>query len=213
VLRSVFAVVPRTLVVLAAGALLLAALTARPAAPALALTAGTDTFTITSSVRAAVTGTGPATRCSGPAALLAPGVARCLVYRVDNHLDVPITVRSITMGLDPRYPPPPSGCTSDVLRLPAFAGAIAVAGRGSEATPGLPISLEDAPFNQDNCQDTVLHFVFAGSAQQAATTTGGLPRTGADLVQEMLAGLALCLVGLAALLAARRSRPSKGQAR
>ncbi len=74
----------------------------RPSSPKLSLTAGSG-FTITSNIYDS-----PA--CSGPTALLYPGVNRCLVFTVQNNLNVPITVQSINAALDSTFPAPPSGC-------------------------------------------------------------------------------------------------------
>ncbi len=204
---------PRTLTGLAACSLLLVAAMPRASGPSWSLASGSATFSITATVHAAPSGTFPAARCAGPAAALAPGVTRCLVYRVDNHLDVPITVRTITMSLDPSYPTPPAGCSSDALALPEFSGALALPGRGSALSPGLPFSLKDTELNQDHCKQTTLHFVFSGTAEQAQTagrgqTAARLAFTGADPVREALVGLALSLLGAALVLAARRRRRS-----
>jgi hypothetical protein len=208
--RWFVAMAPRTLTGLAASSLLL--LAAVPAAnePSWSLASGTQTFSISGTVHAAASMTFPAAACVGPAAPLAPGVTRCLVYRVENYLDVPITVRTMSMSLDPSYPPPPSGCSSGELDLPAFAGTLTVPGLGSALSPGLPVTLKDTPLNQDGCKQTVLHFVFTGTADKTETT-GSLAFTGADPIREALFGLALSLWGVALVLAARRARRRTGE--
>jgi len=121
-------------------------------------------FTITSAIY-------PSPRCAGSSALLYPGVTRCLVYTVKNDLDVPISVQHITAALDPHYSAPPSGCTASDLSLPSFSGWLQVSGNGSATSAGLPISLIDTKTNQDNCEHTVLHFVYQGTAVYTATTS------------------------------------------
>ena len=121
-------------------------------------------FTITSTIY-------PAPRCAGSSALLYPGVTRCLVYTVKNHLDVPISVHHITAALDPHYSTPPPGCTASDLSLPSFSGWLQVSGHGSATSAGSPISLIDTRTNQDNCENTVLHFVYQGTAVYMATTS------------------------------------------
>jgi Ca2+-binding RTX toxin-like protein len=121
-------------------------------------------FTITSAIY-------PSPRCGGPSALLYPGVTRCLVYTVKNNLDVPISVQHITAALDPHYSTPPSGCTPSDVSLPSFSGWLQVSGNGSANSSGLPISLIDTRTNQDNCEHTVLHFVYQGTALYTAKTS------------------------------------------
>jgi hypothetical protein len=121
-------------------------------------------FTISSAIY-------PSPKCAGSSALLYPGVTRCLVYTVKNDLDVPISVQHITAALDPHYSAPPSGCTAADLSLPSFSGWLQVSGNGSATSAGLPISLIDTKTNQDNCEHTVLHFVYEGTAVYTATTS------------------------------------------
>jgi hypothetical protein len=193
----------------ACGLLLVAAPPAVAATPA-ALAPGTASFTISTEVHATSSATFPVAACSGPAALLVPGVTRCLVYRVDNHLDVPITVRTLTMRLDPAHPAPPAGCAAGSLDLPEYSGALAVPARGSAVSPGLPITLTDTDVNQDDCQETTLHFVYGGSAEAVdapgSSATGTLALTGVDLPGEAAVAVTVALLGLALVVAARRRR-------
>jgi large repetitive protein len=110
-------------------------------------------------------------RCSGSSALLYPGVTRCLVYTVKNDLSVPISVQHITAALDPHSAAPPSGCTASELSLPSFSGSLHVSGGGQANSGGLPIALLDTRTNQDNCENTTLHFVYQGTAVYMATTS------------------------------------------
>lgn len=186
--------------------------------PSLSLSSGTATFTIESQIYTTPASAFPSQGCSGTPALLRPGVTRCLVYRVHNTSTMPIVVRNITIDLDPSFPPPPSGCSADKLLLPGFTGSLRVPRNAVVESPGLPIRLQNTKTNQDNCQQKRLHFVFAGTATYAGTTTelhqgptSGLPDTGADLTQRetaalLLAGLGLVVSGLALVLAAPRSR-------
>ncbi len=174
----------------------------------LALASGKDTFTISGRIYRA---SGAAARCTGDTALLYPGVTRCLVYEITNVLDEPITVRQISMGLDRRYPAPPSGCGSDKLALPRFSGTLTV-GPGRTATSrGLPITLQDAPTNQDDCQSTTLRFAYSGRASYAGGAT--LPATGAAVTPGILAAAAaLLLAGVGLVVAARRPRDDQDEA-
>jgi hypothetical protein len=111
--------------------------------------------------------------CSGSAALLYPGVTRCLIYTVKNNLDVPISVQHIASTLDPHHPPP-SGCRAADLSLPNFSGSLHIIGGGHANSGGLPISLIDTKTNQDNCENTTLHFVYQGTAIYMAMTSTSL---------------------------------------
>ena len=219
-LRRVLAPVPRTVTGLAAcGALLVLGL---PGAgePSLSLTAGTASFTIAGTVLAVPAGSDPDAGCTGGPAALLPGVPRCIVYRVDNHLDTPITVRTITMTLDPSFPPPPTTCSRGTLVLPTFTGALTVPGNGTAHSPGLAIMLESTGTNQDSCKDSVLHFAFAGTAVESdsgkvvASDSGRpLAYTGADVGPAALLGSGLLVLGAILVLAARRRRPADGHPR
>ena len=191
----------------ACGLVLVAAAPAEAATPA-PVTPGTASFTISTEVHAAPSASFPMAHCPGPTVSLVPGVTYCLVYRVDNRLDVPITVRTLTMRLDPAYPAPPGGCSADALELPEFSGALVVPARASAVSPGLPIALADTAVNQDDCQQKTLHFVYGGSADAAddlGSSGGGiLALTGADLPREAALALVLTLLGLALVTATRR---------
>lgn len=162
-----------------------------------------STFRIEGEVRAMPVGSSASPQCEGPPAVLAPGVTRCLVYQVHNTLDQPIEVQTITMGLDPDFPPPPSGCSAEKLLLPNFSGVLQVPAGGRAETPGLPIQLKNTPTNQDDCQQKVLHFTFAGTATAADPSSPGPDRdladTGAALGGLLLGGL---LLGAGVLISA-----------
>jgi hypothetical protein len=167
-LRRVHAVGATGVVAFVAAALTfaLAGVVVHPSSPNLALTSGTGT-TITSDIFDS-----PA--CSGATALLYPGATRCLVFSVHNSLTVPLTVQSITMSLDGSFPALPSGCPASDFRFPTFAGSFVVPGGGTGDSPGLPITMLDSGTNQDNCQDTTLHFVYSSFAQFTDATTTSL---------------------------------------
>ncbi len=201
---------PRGFGVLAACGLLLVAAPPAGAATSMPVAPGGSSFTISIEVHATSSATVPMADCSGPTALLVPGVTRCLVYRVDNHLDVPISVRTLTMRLDPASTPP-SGCTAGALDLPDFSGTLTVPAQASAFSSGLPITLTGTNVNQDDCRQTTLHFVYAGTAEVAddsgSSGAGSLALTGADLPREAGVALTLGLVGLALVgLARRRTR-------
>jgi hypothetical protein len=204
----------RGLGALAVCGLLLVAASPAGAATRASLAPGTASFTISIEVHATSSATFPMADCSGPTALLVPGVTHCLVYRVENRLDVPITVRTLTMRLDPAYPAPPAGCSAAALDLPEYSGALAVPARASAVSPGLPITLTDTDVNQDDCQQTTLHFVYGGSAEVAdasgSSATGTLALTGADLPREAAVAVALALLGLAFVVVARRRVRARG---
>ena len=176
------------LLVVAGFAFLLTAATTPSAS--VSLSSGPSTFRIEGEVRAMPVGSSSLPRCEGPAAVLAPGLTRCMVYRVHNTMDQPIEVRTITMGLDPDFPPPPSGCTAEKLLLPSFSGVLHVPAGGRSTVPGLPIQLKNTPTNQDNCQQKVLHFTFAGTATYTGSNSPvpgyKLPVTGAALAAFLL---------------------------
>jgi len=201
---------------LAAGVVLAAFVV--PGSSAGAVSAGADSFTVTASVRSFADGDDDS--CGAQPAQLHPGVRRCLVFDVENHLDRQITVRTLGMSLDPDYPAPPEGCSGDLLELPDFSGALVVPARGEASVGGLPIRLVNARVNQDDCQDTTLHFAFEGVATRAGSddsdtddtddTDGpdGLPGTGLDanLGTAAAAGLVLVGSGLLLIAATRRRR-------
>lgn len=174
------------------------------------LTQDERTFRITAVVRAMPVGSLASPRCEGPAALLVPGVSRCLVFQVQNTLERPIEVRTITMGLDPAFPPPPSGCSAEKLLLPSFSGVLTVPAKGKGETPGLPIQLKNTPSNQDDCQQKLLNFTFSGTASYAGPENPGLdphmPATGSTVSGLLLGGGVLALTGLLLLAASRRRR-------
>ena len=170
--------------------------------------AGPTTFGIEAEVRSMPPDRSPSSRCEGPAVVLAPGVIRCLVYQVHNTLDQPITVQTITMELDPDFPPPPSGCTAEKLFLPSFSGSLHLPAGARGEAPGLPIQLKNTATNQDNCRQKVLHFTFAGTATSADPGSQPPDRelscTGAALAGFLLG--VLLSAGWALLAAARRRR-------
>ena len=124
----------------------------RPARPSLELTAGTD-FTITSTVTAS-------TGCA-VAALLYPGVPRCLTYTVHNPMAVPITVNSLSIS----NVTAPTTCPVSNLDLSGttFSGSRNEPATGINTT-SLPISLIDTGTNQDLCQGASFDFTYAGTA-------------------------------------------------
>jgi hypothetical protein len=152
--------------VVAALTFALAGVVVHPSSPKLALTSGTGT-TITSDIFDS-----PA--CSGATALLYPGATRCLVFTVHNSLTVPVTVQSITMSLDGSFPALPSGCPPSDFRFPSFTGSLVVPGGGASDSPGLPITMLDTGTNQDNCQNTTLHFMYSSAGQFTDSTTTSL---------------------------------------
>lgn len=176
--------------------------------PAAAVPSGADSFTIAGAVYAAPLGGLLTTQCSGPPVMLFPGVTRCLVLQVENHLDEPLSVTYITVALDPNLPHPPSGCGTASLDLPTFSGALAVPASGKAFSPGLPIGLLNTSANQDDCKATTLHFVFSGIAERPSTAgpSGDLAATGADLRAPVALGLSSVLLGALALLVYRDRR-------
>src|ERR1700722_8586539 len=133
------------------------------------LTAGTSSFTITSTIY-------PSPACAGSTALLAPGVTRCMVFSVHNNLKTSITVQSITTALDTtNYPAPPPICSGANLVLPSFSGSLNVSGGGNATSAGAPIALNNSGSSQDTCKNYTYHFVYSGSANYTevyGTSTG-----------------------------------------
>jgi hypothetical protein len=152
--------------VVAALTFALAGVVVHPSSPKLALTSGTGTA-VTSEIFDS-----PA--CSGAPANLYPGTTHCLVFTVHNSLTVPVTVQSITMSLDGSFPALPSGCPHSDFRFPTFTGSLVVPGEASADSPGLPITMLDSGTNQDNCQNTTLHFVYSSVGQFTDSTTTSL---------------------------------------
>ncbi|WP_218868892.1 hypothetical protein [Glaciibacter psychrotolerans] len=169
------------------------------AAPGYAATSVVEpAFVVESEIREFVDGAGKKSRCSASAATLVPGVTRCLLFRVHNTSTQPITVRTITMSLDSTFPQPPSGCSAENLSLPTFTGLLPVTAGGWAESPGLPIRLENTATNQDNCKQTVLHFVFDGTASGSESQQGdGLAATGAaKLTGALLIGIVMVGLGM-----------------
>ncbi|MDO5753419.1 hypothetical protein [Arthrobacter sp.] len=168
------------------------------------------TFRIEGEVRSMPAGSSATPLCQGPVAVLVPGITRCVVYRVHNSMDQAITVKTITMALDPAYPSPPSGCTAEKLLLPSFSGTLQVPAGGHSETPGLPIQLKNTPSNQDDCQQKTLNFTFSGTATYAnqigPAPEQELPTTGAALGGFLLGAGVLGSAGWMLLAAARRRR-------
>lgn len=195
-------------VLVAAFAFLLTA-ASNPPVPAV-LDSSQSTFRIEGQVRAMPAGSPASPRCGGPAVVLVPGVTRCFVYRVHNSLDRPIEVQRITMGIDPAFPPPPSGCSAEKLHLPSFSGALQVPAGGHSETPGLSIQLKNTQTNQDDCQQKMLHFTFAGTASYADPGSfvpdQELPVTGTVIGGLLLGAGILGSAGWILLAAARRRR-------
>ncbi|MBG0740862.1 hypothetical protein IV500_15915 [Paeniglutamicibacter antarcticus] len=196
-------------VVLTAALALLVTAASIPTVPAL-LNSSPSTFRIEGEVRAMPVGSSTSPRCEGPPATLAPGVTRCLVYRVHNTLDHPIKVQTITMGLDPLFPAPPSGCSAEKLLLPGFSGVLSVPAGADSETHGLPIQIKNTSTNQDDCQQKMLHFTFAGTATYADPSSPvpnqELPDTGAVIGGLLLGTGVLALAGWILFMAARRRR-------
>ena len=130
----------------------------------MSLTAGSG-FTITSNIYAN-------SACSGSTAELYPGTTRYICFTVQNNLNVPITVGSISMALSNT---PPTGCTAggpvaaDVLwTVERLQGAV------RPATTGLPIELKDDGDQSPQCENQTLDFTYSGSAQYTDSTTTSL---------------------------------------
>jgi hypothetical protein len=210
-LTRVAAGAPSALGVVLACALLLVLATTPIGAPPLSLQSGQATFTIQGRIYDQLPGGDRSRGCTGDLAPLSPGVTRCLTLRVENRLARGIAVRSLTTELDPDFPAPPEGCSAERLSLPRFSGSILVPSHGSATSPGLPIRLDNARTSQNDCQQTVLHFRFTGTATYV-DRPHTLPSTGAGLslrtltLLVLLAG-GLVVTGLLLVLAARRDRP------
>ena len=132
------------------------------------LSSSTSTFTVTSTVY-------PSPACTGSPALLYPGVARCDVFTVQNTLNVPITVQSVTSSLDPNFAAPPAQCAPPTsFTLPTFSGAVAVPAGASVNLAGVPIELQDSGANQSACKNLQYHFVYSGTAQFTDATSTAL---------------------------------------
>ena len=127
-------------------------------------------FIISSVVYAVASGSFPAVTCSGPGALLYPGLTRCLIFTVQNLRRHPITVTQITAALDAAYPSPPPECAGGYLQLPVFTGTLVVPAMSAASTPGEPLTLKDSGTNQDACENFLYHFTYSGTASAPART-------------------------------------------
>jgi hypothetical protein len=132
------------------------------------LASSPSTFIITSNIY-------PSPACSGSAASLNPGVTRCAVFTVQNLLNVPVTVQSITTTLDGSFPAPPTQCAPPTyFTLPTFSGSATVGANATVNLPGVPIELIDSGSNQDACKNLQYHFAYSGGAQYTDSTTTSL---------------------------------------
>jgi hypothetical protein len=128
------------------------------------LSSSTSTFTVTSAIY-------PSPACTGSPALLYPGVARCAVFTVQNTLNVPITVQTVTAALDPAAPALPAQCSPPTaFTLPSFSGTVAVPAGASTNLAGVPIELKDNGADQSACENLQYHFVYSGTAQFTDST-------------------------------------------
>ncbi len=134
-------------------------------------------FTISSVVYATASGSFPAATCSGPGALLYPGLTRCLIFTVQNLRHHQITVTQITAALDPAYPSPPPECAGGYLQLPTFTGTLVVPAMSAASTPGEPLTLKDSGTNQDACENFLYHFTYSGTASAPTRTDLDLSAT------------------------------------
>jgi len=199
----------------AVGLALLGAAALRSSDPAMALTPGTHTFTITATVRVVPAHGFPALACGSALGTLDPGVTRCLEVQVTNHLDLPIVVENLATSLDPAYPAV-AGCSAADLALPSLSTPFDVPAAGTATGPAMPILLRSTAANQDGCKDSVIHLAFTGSAVRAATSgptpDGPLAFTGADTLATLLVGGGLVLLGLVLVLVAGRRRGADREA-
>ncbi len=132
------------------------------------LTSGTSSFTITSNIY-------PSPACSGLTASLYPGTTRCMVFTVQNLLDVPITVQSITTALDTTFPAPPTQCAPPTyFALPTFSGSTTVGADATVNLSGVSIELIDSDSDQTPCENYTYHFLYSGSAEYTDSTTTSL---------------------------------------
>ena len=132
------------------------------------LTSSPSTFTITSNVY-------PSPACSGSTVSLYPGTTRCVVFSVQNLLNVPITVQNITTTLDGSFPAPPTQCAPPTyFTLPRFSGSTTVGANATVNLPGVPIELLESGSDQSACENFQYHFVYTGGAQYTDSTTTSL---------------------------------------
>ena len=133
------------------------------------LTSGSSSFTITSSIY-------PSPACSGSTALLYPGIARCMIFRVHNNLKATISVQNLTTALDTtNYPAIPADCAGTNLVLPTYSGSFNVPGGGDATSPGVPVELKDYGAPQNDCENYTYHLNYTGSAiytEVYGTSTG-----------------------------------------
>jgi Bacterial Ig-like domain (group 3) len=133
---------------------------------AIGLVSNPSSFTITSAIY-------PSPSCSGtPGALFFPGTPRCAVFTIQNLLNVPITVLSITTTLDSAFPAPPAQCAPPTyFTLPTFSGSFTVGAGATTNLPGVPVGLKESGTIQNACEGFAYHFKYTGSAQYTDSTT------------------------------------------
>ena len=100
--------------------------------------------------------------CVLPTVSLYPGTTRCFTYIVGNPLQSAINVSSLSVAIDPLFPPP-AGCSSSDLHLStlAFSGSLIVPALGS-GTVNKQITLADNG-NQNACRNFTFHFLLSGT--------------------------------------------------
>lgn len=143
--------------------------------PSYILTAGVN-FPVSADIYGGPVSADPTVGCSGGAALLYPGQARCLRYKVTNPLNVPIAVTSLSVssvGFTPSTTNPslPACKTSDFSTTafaPSQSGYVSVPA-GGVVYVGEPVTLLNDG-NQNNCRNGSFNFAVAGSAQYTAQT-------------------------------------------
>ncbi len=154
--------------VIGVSSLVLGPRSASPAHPGFDLTSGGSSFTITSNIYGS--------SCSGATVSLYPNTADCAVFTVQNLLNVPITVQSITTALDTHYPAPLPQCAPPTyLTLPTFSGSATVGASATANLPGVPIELkDDGSPDQTACENFQYRFTYTGGAQYTDSTTNAL---------------------------------------
>jgi hypothetical protein len=126
---------------------------------------------VTSTIYTMPSGSYPAATCWGTPAPLYPGITRCLVFTVQNTLNVPISLQSITTSLDPTYPTPPADCSGSNLSLPSFSGSFSVGSGATKDMARLQLLLKNINADQSDCAAFVYHFKYTATAQYADSTT------------------------------------------
>lgn len=197
------------------------------------------------SVNSAHAATDSFTISGGPTGLLYPGVTQLLDLRLDNLISDTLNLQSLTVQITGVQPAPGGTCTPADFQVqqavlgavtlpPGLNGLLSSLGLGVVQLPS--VTMVDAPYNQDGCENAVVSLAYSGTAldsngQQSGghgsnghggsgdggndggvgDEHSGLPGTGADSSTWWigLAGLGVAAAGATAVRIVRREKGNR----